>query len=397
MKKMIHKATHLLLALFALCSSVVTFQSCIEPPLKLPAEDVLVDIPAIVTDMEVVWNLDIDWKHRWHYGWDEKDEELFGNISYPQPTSFEVRRHYLGEQPGGKPISYDGFTIFGNRFRRSYQFGYYDLLLWSNIDSKDGSQVLVVDESDPLSVQAFTTVTRGISRGKKDDAESRAVIALYNQPEIFYSTYPRDIYISRNKADYDYFDEEEKCWVKSINCVLNPLVYIYLVQVILINNDGRVTGTSGNAALSSVASSVDVNTGHTGMNPAMVYFNTRYKSDMTYENAPADIIGSMLTTFGMCDMASYSDAPSHQYNGSRTDLKNQLMIDLSFRNGTEKTLTFDVTDQCHTQAHGGIITVVVDCKDIEMPDVPIEEGTGSLFVPTVEDYDEVIYEIPIGY
>lgn len=396
MKKIIQQMTKCLMALLTLHISLFTFQSCIEPPLKLPAEEVLVDVPAIITDIEVVWNLDIDWEHRWYYSWDEKDESLFGKISYPQPTNFEVRRHYLGDQPGGKIVSMDGFTIFGNRFRRSYQFGYYDLLIWSNIDSKDGSQVLTIDEADPLSVQASTTVTRGFSRGKVNE-DSRAVIGLFNQPEIFYSTYPRDIYISRNMEDYDYYDEEEKCWVKSINCELNPLVYIYLVQVILVNNDGRVTGTSGNAALSSVASSVDVNTGHTGMNPAMVYFNTRYKENMTYEGAPADIIGSMLTTFGMCDMASYSEAPSHQYNGSRTDLKNQLMVDLSFRNGTEQTLTFDVTEQCHKQSHGGIITIVIDCNDLEMPDIPVEEGTGSLFIPTVEDYDEVIYEIPIGY
>ena len=33
---------------------------CIEPPLHLPAEDVLVDMPIVVTDMEVVWNINVD-------------------------------------------------------------------------------------------------------------------------------------------------------------------------------------------------------------------------------------------------------------------------------------------------------------------------------------------------
>lgn len=394
MKNGLRKNILRLLAL--LTCSLLTLHSCIEPPLKLPAEEVLVDVPAIVTDIEVVWNLDIDWQNNWYYKWDAKDEELFGKIRYPQPTNFEVRRHYLGEHPGGTPVSYDGFTIFGNRFRRSYMFGYYDMLIWSNIDSEDGAQVLTINETDPLAVQASTTVTRGFSRVDKDGNETGSVFALFNQPEIFYSTYPRDIFISREMKDYDYYDEVEKCWVKNINCELNPLVYIYLVQVILTNNDGKVTGTTGNAALTSVASSTNVNTGRTGMNPAMVYFNTRFKPNMDYKGETVDIIGSMLTTFGMCDMASYSDAPNHQYNGSRTDLTNQLMFDLTFRNGTAKTMTFDVTDQCRRQAHGGIITVVVDCKDVEMPDTPKEEGTGSLFVPTVEDYEEVIYEIPIG-
>ena len=47
------------------------------------------------------------------------------------------------------------------------------------------------------------------------------------------------------------------------------------------------------------------------------------------------------------------------------------------------------------QAHGGIITVVIDCRDLDIPDTPGEGGSGSLFVPTVEDYDEIVYDIPM--
>lgn len=383
-------------SLLTVLCSLFTVTSCIEPPLKLPAQEVIVDLQVNVINLDVVWGIDNSWKDRFYYGWDEKDDELFGPIESPKPTNYEVRRHYRGEQRADNILSMDGFTVFGNRFRRSYLFGYYDMLIWSNIDSKDGSQVLTIDETNPLSIQASTSVTRGISRGKDPNADSRSVIALFNQPEIFYSSYPHDIHISRDMEDYDYYDEAEKCWVKNVNCQLNPLVYTYLVQVILTHNDGRVVGTSGNASLSSVASTVNVNTGRTGNSPAMVYFNTRYKEDRVYQGAPASILGGKLTTFGLCDMASFSDAPSHQYSGSRLDLKNQLMVDFSFRNGVEKTMTFDVTDQCRPQAHGGVITIVLDCRDIDIPDKP-EEGTGSLFVPTVEDYDEVIYEIPIGY
>ena len=383
--------------------AVVT--SCIEPPLKLPAEEVIVDMPTVITDIEVVWNLDIDWQTSWHYGWDAEDERLWGNIEYPIPTNYEVRRYYLGDVPSVPHTNVEGFTIYSNRFRRSYQFGYYDLLLWSNIDSDDGTQVVTIDETNINEVKAATTATRGLTRfpnsvapddGDASDEETRskAVTGLYNQPEIFYSTFPRDIFISRNKEDYDYYDEEEKCWVKQINCELTPLVYIYLVQVILVNNNSVVTGTSGNASMSAFTASTNVNTGHTYDNPAMVYFNTRYKPDMTYEGRPADIIGGKLTTYGLCDMESYIDSPDHIYNGSRTDLPNYLLVDLQFSNGAEKTMQFDVTDQCREQAHGGIITVVIDCGTIEVPDKP-ESGSGSLFVPTIDDYDEVIYDIPL--
>lgn len=381
---------------------LLAFTSCIEPPLKLPAEEVIVDMPTVITDIEVVWNLDIDWQATWHYGWDAEDERLWGKVEYPIPTSYEVRRYFLGDVPGVPHTNVEGFTIYANRFRRSYQFGYYDLLLWSNIDSDDGTQVVTIDESDLDAVKATTTVTRGLTRfpasvvpdGSDDETRSKAVTGLFNQPEIFYSTYPRDIFISRNREDYDYYDEAEKCWVKHINCELTPMVYIYLVQVILVNNNGLVTGTSGNAAVSAFTSSSNVNTGHTDDNPAMIYFNMRYKPDMTYEGQPADIIGGKLTTYGLCDMASYIDAPNHIYNGSRTDLPNYLMVDLRFNNGAEKTMQFDVTEQCRQQSHGGIITVVIDCSEIDVPEKP-ETGSGSLFVPTIDDYEEVIYDIPL--
>lgn len=386
--------------LIVLCSLLIAsgslLTSCIEPPLKLPAEEVLVEVPTVITDMEVVWSVDADWTYQWHYGWDATDSTLFGNYDYPKPSNYEVRRYYLGEEPGGRHTNVDAFTIFTNRFRRSYQFGYYDMLLYSNIDSDDGTQVLVIDESDLDNVKASTTVSRGMTRlfnNQPDIDGTKAVTGLYNQPEIFYSAYPQDIYISRNEADYDYYDEEEKCWVKQINCELYPLVYIYLVQVIFTNNDGRVTGTSGNAALSAFARGTNVNTGYTDNDPVIVYFNTRYKAGIEVEGKPCDILGGKFTTFGLCDMPHYSQKPKPEYDGTRTDLPNYLMVDVRFRNGTEKTMQFDVTDQCRKQSHGGIITVVIDCGEIELPEG--ESGQGSLFVPTVEDYDEVIYDIPM--
>lgn len=390
---------HIKIILFSLLLALPTlFTSCIEPPLKLPAQEVVVDFPAIITDIEVVWNIDVDWKHRWYYGWDDLDSTLWGPIAYPIPTNYEVRRYYLGEDPDGPHTSVDGFTVYGNRFRRVYQFGYYDMLLWSNIDSEDGTQVVKIDESDPEEAFASTTVTRGMTRFNTEvssETDNSSINGLFNQPEIFYGAYPRNIYISRNMEDYDYYDEDEHCWVKRINCELDPRVYIYLVQVILLNNDGRVVGTSGNAAMSAFSSGTSVNTGHTFDSPAMVYFNTRYKSNMLYETQTAEIIGGKLTTYGLCDMDAYSLAPDHIYSGSRTDLHNYLMVDFLFRNGAEKTMQFDVTKQCREQAHGGIITVILDCGDLEIPEKPSEGGTGSLFVPTVEDYDEIVYEIPL--
>ena len=390
---MMRHARAVAMAIAAVAIAALT-HSCIKPPLVLPSEEVIIDLPIIVSDIEVVWNIDTDWKREWIYGWDDTDEMLWGSIGYFEPTNYEVRRYYLGGTAGAphSADNVDGFTVFGTSFRRNYQFGYYDMLIWSNIDSPDGTQVLVVNDTDVNEVKATTTVTRGISRNPDNRDQ---VTALFNQPEIFYSTYPRDIYISHDFDDYDYFDEENKCWVKHLKSELHPLVYIYLVQIVLHNNDGRVVGTSGDAAVSAFASSTSVNTGHTGYTPCIVYYGTRMKKDLsTAEGETVDVIGGKLTTFGLCDMDPYWTDGRAEYSGSRSDLQNYLYFTLRFSNETSKTMLLPVTDQCQRQSHGGVITVHVDCRNIDLPD-PGDPGSGNLFVPTIEDYTDVNYDIPM--
>lgn len=375
----------LALMLFAL-------QSCIEPPLKLPAEEVIVDMPIVVAELEVVWNLNIDWDAQWHYGWDEYDDELFGEVTYPTPTSFEVRRYFLGNKPRVPHTVVDAFPIYSTSFRRTYEFGYYDMLIWSHINSKTQTQVVTIDESNLDDTYASTTVTRAISINRVDEEKPTA---LYNQPEIFYSAYPRDIYISRNKEDYDYYNEEERVWVKHINCTLNPLVYIYLVQIVVLNNDdGRVRGISGDCAISAMASATNVNTAHTLNSPCMVYFNTRMKKNIMVDGHRTDIIGGKLTTYGLCDMDGFSSDSRAVYHGSRGELPNYLYFDLVMSGGSVQTMRAEVTEQCQTQCHGGIITIYLDAATVDNP-TGGEPGQGSLFHPTVEDYTELEYDIPM--
>ena len=370
--------------------------SCIEPPLHLPGQTLLAEMPAVETQLSVVWNVNADWTTDWHYGWDAVDDSIWGGIGYNRPTSYQVRRYYTGEDARAGHTDIDAFSIRGTSFRRFFNFGYYDILFWSDIDSRDGTQVLVVRET-PDSVTATTTGTRGISRrvtrlvGSRELTDTTSIIGLRNQPEIFYATYAQDVYISRDLNDYIY-DPVENIYIKKIETELRPLVYIYLVQIILMNNDGRVKGINGNAAMSSVASTTNVNTGHTGNTPTIVYFGTRLKRNMTVDGQPCDIIGGKFTTFGLCDMEPYTRA-GNIYKGSRANLKNNVFFDLLFSNDSEKTYTVDVTDQMQSQAHGGVITVVIDCSQLEPPAGPEDSGTGSLFVPTLEDYDEVYWEV----
>ena len=392
------KRLHIIIYIFISACISMQVSSCIDPPLNLPGQELLAEMPAVETELNVVWNVQIDWATDWYYGWDEKDDSIWGDIGYQMPKSYQVRRYYKGNNAHARHTNVDAFSTRNSVFRRYFSFGFYDINIWSDIDSKDGTQVLVINEQLD-SVTATTTGTRGMSRSAvrlnnsqevKDD--EIGIIGLTNQPEIFYAAYPEDIFISNNLSDYEY-DPVEHIYVKKIETQLQPLVYIYLVQILLINNDGRVKGINGNAALSSMASGTNLNTGHTNNQPTIVYFNTRLKRNMVAEGQFCDIIGGKLTTFGLCDMEPYTRAGSI-YRGTRSSLNNYLFFDLLFSNNGVKTYSVDVTDQCQTQAHGGVITVRIDCSKLEMPTEP-ENGSGSLFLPTVEDYDDVYWEIEL--
>ena len=389
------KRLHLIYIIASLAS--LQMISCIDPSLHLPDQSNPVDPPAIETELSVVWDIDAEWSADWYYGWDEKDDSIWGGIGYEMPKSYQVRRYFTGDNPQAPHTDVDAFSIEGTSFRRLFSFGYYDMLFWSDIDSKDGTQVLVINEQMD-SVTATTTGTHGLARSvtqlfdSNESAYESEIIGLKNQPEIFYSAYTEDIFISNDLSDYDY-DPVENVYLKKIETELRPLVYIYLVQIILYNNDGRIKGINGNTALSGMASGTNLNTGHTNNTPSVVYFNTRLKRNIIVDGKDCDVIGGKFTTFGLCDMEPYKRSNS-TYSGSRGQLANHLLFDLVFTNNGVKTYSVDVTDQCQSQAHGGVITVFVDCGKLELPDDP-EIGTGSLFIPTIEDYTEVQWEIEL--
>ena len=294
--------------LIYIMAAMLGFVSCIEPPLHLPGQDLAVDVQVAQTELNLVWDNEVQIEHEWYYGWDLKDDSIWGGLAYPHPSSYEVYRYYKGDDPLAKHSGVDVFTIDNNRFRRYFQFGYYDMLFYSNIDSQDGTQVLVIKESAD-SVIATTTGTRGLSRSILNASradEGDAPLGVLNQPEIFYACYSENVYISPDLKDYEY-DPVENVYIKHLQAELRPLVYIYLVQFILLNNDdGRIKGINGNAAISSMAASTNLYTGHTSNQPTLVYFNTRMKENREVDGKMCDVFGGKLTTFGLCDNEPYT-------------------------------------------------------------------------------------------
>lgn len=380
-----HITTYLLLFL-----ATFSITSCIEPPLHLPGQEMKIILPQVDTDIDVAWDVHTDVQVKYHFGWDETDAALWDSLEYPMPKLIEVRRYYTGENPDGAIVGKDGFTIDTPSFRKYFQFGYYNLLFWSDVDFKGESPNVQIDESNPNNVIAYTNGSKGFNgRSENDDA----IIGLHDQPEMMYGAYPKDVHISENLSDYEY-DAENNVYIKHIEAILKPLVYMYLVQIVLHNNESIVQDVDGNAAITSLARGTIVNTGHTLDDACMVYMPTRMKKGIKIDGEEVDIVGGRLNTFGLCDMERYDSNKGTTYQGGRSDLHNYIYFDLTLADGTVKTYRREITDQMKKQAYGGIITIDIDCMQLE-PEYQSELKMESLFLPTIEDYKEVIWHFEI--
>lgn len=358
----------------------------IQPPLHLPEGDIEVNLPEVAVDIEAVWAADTDWRADWHYGWDTGDEALFGSLSYPEPTDWHVRLMPLGDDPDAAYTTIEKLLIQGSSFRRRLAYGYHDILFWNYIYTPDGTQATTFDESDPAAVYASSSGTRiGYMPPAGRGAE------VMNNPDPFWSGMERAFYVSRILDDYDYYDPERRVWVMQLTTRACPMAYIYLVQVVVYNNRGRIIGLTDYPAISSLAQGVTLNSGRTSDTEAIVVFPMRMKSGRPTPAGEADIFGGKLTTYGLCGMDSWLKAPDPAYQGSHPSRQNLLSLSMRFVNSTDSVYNYDITRQLQRHCHGGVITVEIDADTIR---IPTSANAGSSFNPVVDDPDEEFIDIP---
>jgi len=390
----IHAGNRLRQVLCALCVTVpmvLALMSCEREPVLYLHHDnqVNFDFAVIELSLDVYWDYNIgfnttyDWRTDWYYGWDDEDNRIFGHLGYVMPTAFDLRRYYMGETGQDHHTQVESYHIEGHSYTGEFRYGYWDLLAWNEIGQ--AVQSVVIDETSSLdSVIASTNQTMNQVRYNPRYTHS------FNQPEELFAGYEQNLNIDKNLKGFTY-DSVRNVYVRRLNLQLEPRSYIYLTQIILHHNNGRVTGVSGVSNLSGMARSTNLNTGVTGNDPVTVSYDVRMKRDVTVKGEQVDIIGGRLVTFGLCGLNP--NAISTRGNGQpvrASDRKRHLLdVDMQFNNGTDSTLVFDVTEQIARRFRGGVITI-----DLDMDTVPIPHRSGgSAFDAVVDDYDEEIHVI----
>ena len=404
-------ASALTSALLTLASALSLISCSIEPPLHLPAQNVSIDRQAVEIEVELIWENPY-WEYEFLYNWEALDVATYGPADYEDPADFELRSYFLGENPDAAHTRVNASVMYGNYYRSLFNYGYHDILVWSNIHTPDNTQSVIIDET-PASIDA--SVTRNNSANALSMALQEKLTAsmatIHNMPEIFYSAYLRNLHITANPDDYDYYDEVNKCWVKKAKMPGAPLVFIYLIQVVIRNNEGKITGVNTGAALAGITDQTNVNTGQTSLSNTSLLFDLNMKKGKIvtegyvkphhsgFQSAckpgeVVDILGGRITTYGLCGQKGYVQEKSSLYTGSCPENQNLVAIDFEFKNGRDSVITFDLTPQLQRTCHGGVLTIELDASKITIPVNPNAPASGgSGFDPYIENYtDSIVHE-----
>ena len=354
-----------------------------EPPLYLyDAEEIDVDLPMVNLDLKVYWDYQsfyddsYDWESEWYYGWDETDQLLFGEIGYTNPSVFNLRRYYTNDVPRAPHTAVIPSSFTGNHFQGMCDWGYWDFLCWNDITTLDGITSLIFDEDTSLdSVVAYTNETMHNSRYQAP----RYVHSFY-APEALFAAYETAIDINRNMEGFTY-DAERNIYVMNLGMTLEPVTYIYLTQVILHHNRGRITNSDGTSNLSGMARSTTLNNGRGGSDAITVHYLSRLKQNCQKNGEPVDIIGGRLLSFGMCNQTANL---IRHYSEVTDNHRHYLDVNMQFNNGMDSTFVFDVTDQVRRRYKGGVITIELDMDTVPIPNRSGGSGFDAVVKP-VED------------
>lgn len=405
-----------LLNILVIVSAMLLAVSCARVPKKYLHEEghMPIAMPAIELSLDIYWDYTLDngwsysyeydWRKEWSYGWDEEDRRLFGDsIGYStKPNTFNIRRYFTGQDSAALHTTVDQHQVYDTLFLATYKPGWYDLLVWNEVTTIDGVQAIRFDETSSLdSVTAYTGMSRmgSFISGVNDSHTAQAV---HYQPEALFSDYYENLLVTLDTSDY-VWDPIRGIYYRHLEMLMLPRTYIYLVQLILHHNYGKVDNTTGNAILSGMAYNTNLNTGYAGTQPINVFFNNRMKRHLSHKGDPdVDIIGGRLYTFGICGVNPYNvrkrvvGSTTVEATQTAADIyaadgnRHYVDFDVVFSNGNDSVITFDVTDKVRQFYRGGVLTL-----ELDMDTVPVPGKKHSLFDVVVAEPDSVTYEFPM--
>lgn len=299
-------------------------------------------------DLDLLWGE--NWKTEWQYDWDSSDT-TYGTLGYSTPEIIKGTIYNLDANTGKRYNSF--FKLFGLKDNSATlpAGGKYDMLLY-NTDTENN----IFQASDDFEkYTASTTIT-------PFGFDSMGVAYKHlDEPDELLGALVTGVDLSKPSTDSMEIDVE-----------LNPYSIIYLIQVVILNNDDdqemQVIGASG-ITITGLSQGVDLFTRKTfdktilitteDIKPLQNHANVRLEDGTVVENA--DILAARMLTWGL---PGINPMEPTKY-GSKAAVVNQnfIGIEVTLRNGRPYTVSYEITEQLRNKPAGGVLTVSVDLKN----------------------------------
>ena len=359
---------HHLLPMLMLC--ILAPGCSIEPPLHLRRQAETSIALETKIDVDLLWQ--VDWEAKWNFPW---NTEVYGPLGYTAPKSICV--HIYPLDAAGNPKSHLVNYFEGTSSILPVTLGVHDML-FHNSDS----EALQFTDGDLL--EDIECTTRIISSGLKEsskvltveqktktkvtatDPEPEPVILM---PDALFSLYKNGITITDNLEEYEYIDGR---YVLRLEGELSPNTYIHLFQVKLQNNNERVVGSEGGAALTGTAVGVNIHTRVAAESTASVPMTVLFDKE-------TDQLAARVMTFGIPGCDPYDEA-----NVAAAPSKHFLVINICYFNGTWRNIRVDVTDAIRALPLGGVVNLELDVDDFP----PEGASHGGGFEALIDNWQE---------
>jgi hypothetical protein len=360
------------------------FTSCERKDLYLAQRGLLnVEVSVYDFQLDMLWG--VDWQTRWQYLW---DESLYGPVGYTMPTG--VRANVYSINQINQRVKYTTRNLPKNGGQVSLATNsLYDLMFFNN----DTEYILFSTDDSSY----FYATTRSNVRTASPSEE----FAHFNQPDQLFGTYLHDLYVTDDPDDYEKVVKEDGTvyYVYEIEATLEPYTYIYLCQVILLNNKDesglRITGAE-EIAVSGLSGGMDLFTRTTNASNIVAISQEDVKPLQEDRNltlpdgtqTKGDIFGARIMTWGLPGVNPMERLSTR----GEIELDNPvtMYIGLKLRNGSTYVMEKDITDQLKQYPAGGIVTIVIDSSEIPDDVIGEKPKPGGGFDASVDEWGNEI-------
>lgn len=377
--------------------------SCQRKPLYLASKG-NVDLSVAVYDirLELLWG--VNWEAEWHYSW---STSLYGELGYTKPEY--VRATFYNTDPvtdiRNNP-QVRNFGATGGRVTLS-PGNWYDMLFFNA-----GTEYILFSQDASNTFYKASTRSKSAVSYTKNQVEGDTIGSYIdmNQPDEFFGTFLDDIHVSEDPSEYEIVEAEDGSivYLYKIDATMRPYSFIYLFQVIVLNNEDSL----GNRVVGSVGYTV------TGLSRETDLF-TRVNSDKTIAitsedvkpmldditikmndtlETKVDVFAARMLTWGLPGINPLAEAD--KYFGTKGELparrdcvnptdSNYVGVGLKLRNGAIFNVVRNITTEMNNHPAGGVITIYYDAGKI--PDEILNKKndpstSGGGFNAKVEDW-----------